>query len=405
MVIERLEDIHSSTDRELVEFLQNLIRIPSWVSDEEHLKSMQNENGVVDLLEEWIKNHTNLDITRQSLDQGRFNLIATKGKPNLVFLAHTDTVAPSQNAQYDQLAAEIHDGKVWGRGATDMKSGIATVLQALSLTPEANNVWILLYADEEYDFLGMKALIRDYSDVRPRFIVSADGADLRIGHGCRGLMEARFRIKGQTGHAAKGNGLNAIDGAFMTLQGTRRYLNKFIHPIMGSTSMNVAYLFGGTELPGGTSYSSAGELVKVGQEGNVIPDLAEFIIDVRPSSADLNIGELTDEMRRLSAVAGYGLEVISVRHDLGAWYTDVSEIEPLVDIAREVLEREVEFEDPGRSGYLDLQMLWEATGRPPAMMFGGGVGATAHTSNEHISIENLIQERNFFKALLDRNSL
>ncbi len=46
-------------------------------------------------------------------------------------------------------------------------------------------------------------------------------------------------------------------------------------------------------------------------------------------------------------------------------------------------------------------MLWSRTARPRAFMFGGGVGDTAHTPQEHISIDALIKSRDFFKAVLD----
>ena len=401
--IERLEDIENTQDRQLVQLLRNLVQIPSWpIIDSENNVVKQSENGVVDFLEDWIRQNTTLQTVRQSLDQGRYNLIASKGNPDLVFLAHTDTVAPSVGSPYDQLAAEIHDGKIWGRGTTDMKSGIATMLQAISLTPNANNLWAIFYADEEFDFLGMKALVRNYSELRPNLIVSSDGSDLKLGHGCRGLMEIKFRLRGQTGHAAKGNGLNAIDGVFDTITETRKYLAKYMHPIMGPTSMNLAYLLGGTELPGGESFTGNGELVRVGKEGNVIPDLAEFILDIRPSSPDLTVDKITEFMSGVAIERGYKFEINGVRHNLGAWYTDVNQIETFREIAKQVTGKKVQFDNPGRSGYIDLQMLWEATGRPPAFMFGGGVGATSHKPDEHIEIESLIKERDFFQKVLEK---
>jgi acetylornithine deacetylase/succinyl-diaminopimelate desuccinylase-like protein len=151
----------------------------------------------------------------------------------LVFLGNTDTVQPSENARYDQLGAGIHNGKIWGRGTTDMKSGIAAMLQALSLTPDAQNTWMFLYADEEYDFLGMKALVSEYSDIRPELMVSSDGSDLKLGHGCRGLIEFRARVTGETGHPARGTGNSAVWGSVEGLKELTEYLEKYKHPIMG----------------------------------------------------------------------------------------------------------------------------------------------------------------------------
>lgn len=158
-----MTDKYNKQDQELVKLTQDLIRIPSWIPDDPQKQSVQNENKVVDFLENWLKKNTKMETERQKLDGNRFNLIAKKGKPNIVFLAHTDTVAPSANAEYNQLTAEIHHNKLYGRGSADMKSGIAAMLQSLSLACNRNNVWIMLYADEEYDFLGMRGLVKKYS--------------------------------------------------------------------------------------------------------------------------------------------------------------------------------------------------------------------------------------------------
>lgn len=395
-----IKKIANGKDKELITLLQNLIRIPSWVSQEsEDAKRIHNENKVVDFLESWARENTDMDVTRQKLEGGRFNLILSKGKPDLVFLGHTDTVSPSPDAPYDQLAAEIHDGKIWGRGAADMKSGIVAMLQALSLVPSANNVWAMFYADEEYDFLGMKGLVKEYSDIKPKFLVSSDGADLEIGHGCRGLIEFTARVKGVTGHPAHGNGINAIDGVFTGMNKLRSYLGDYVHPVMGGTSLNLAYILGGKENE--NSFNKDGILKVVEREGNVIPDIAEFVVDIRPSSPDLTVEKILQTLKSEIEVIGCKFEEVRTRHNLGAWYTDVAQLERFIDIAaKSTGQDEIGIGKPGESGYLDLQMLWEATGRPKAFMFGGGEGATAHKPDEHIKIENLIKTRDFFYNLI-----
>ena len=399
--IESSRQIPNNPDSALIALLQELIRIPSWVSPEKRLKTIHNENQLIDFLENWLKLNTNLDIDRQQLAGGRFNLIATKGKPDLIFLAHTDTVEPSANPPYDQFAAEIHGRKIWGLGSTDMKSGIATMAQALSLSPDAQNLWMFFYADEEKDFLGMKALVERYGDLRPKFIVSSDGSDFKLGHGCRGLIEIRARIRGVTGHAAKGNGISAIDQVYRCLEKTKGYVRKYKHPVMGNTSINLAFILGGQEKTRQQTYDKNGFLKKVGQEGNVIPDIAEFVVDVRPSSPDLTVGKLIDQLRNTAEAGGCKFELVNLRHNLGAWFTEIENAQTAAQIVKEITGHEAEIDKPGESGYLDLQMLWEATGRPPAFMLGGGKGNTAHTPHEHIEIEDLIKERDFFKKVVD----
>lgn len=400
ITIERLDQITNPQDKELVALLQDLVRIPSWV-DKTKGGIKHNENGVVDYLECWLKTNTNFSVRRQKLDGDRYNLIASKGRPEVIFLGHTDTVAPSEGSKYNQFAAEIHDGKIWGRGSTDMKSGIAAMVQALSLSPNVDNIWAMFYADEEYDFLGMKGLVRDYSDLKPGLLVSSDGSNLEIGHGCRGLIDFRARVRGTSGHAAHGNGINAINGLFSGLTGLRNYLDRFNHPVMGGTSLNLAYFLGGQQKEGSINQDDLLEMVA--QEGNVIPDIAECVVDIRPASPDLTVENITSKLKADVESTGCTLEKLRIRHDLGAWYTDLSQIKEYLDLAAEVLkQKEVKINGLDKSGYLDLQMLWAATGKPPAFMFGGGVGFTAHKPDEHIEIENLIKERDFFQKVLNK---
>lgn len=385
-------------DKELVSLLQQLIRIPSYIPDDRNKSKTQNENDLVNFLEDWLNRNTNFSIERQKLNYGRYNLIAKKGKPDLIFLAHTDTVAPSQSAPYDQLKAEIHDNKIWGRGATDMKSGIATMVQALSLVKDVNNVWLFLYADEEYDFLGMKGLMDKYSHVKPKLIVSSDGSDLSFGHGCRGLIEFRGRFYGKTGHPARGNGINAIEIGSELLIDLKKFVLGYKHKVMGGSSFNVAHVIGGAN--NSNSFDKSGRLAVVGQAGNVIADIFEFVLDIRPATPELNPDKIIEFLYGKSKEKHLKFEVIEKTHNYGAWYTDIKDLKKYLDIAEIILDKDIRVDNPGKSGYIDLQMFWDKIGRPPAFMFGGGKGATAHSPNEHIEITSLIKERDFFKELL-----
>lgn len=379
---------------EVVGLLVNLIKIPSFVTDETGV----NENKLVDFVEDWIRKKTKLRVERQTLFGGRFNLIVKHGEPRTVFLGHTDTVFPSQDAPVNQLMGKIIKDEVWGRGATDMKSGLAALMSAAHLTSGSKNFWIIFYADEEYDFLGMKEFVNKFGKLRPKRIVSADGSDLAIGHGCRGLIEITCRVKGETGHPAKGTGKNAIWGSISALTSLKKYLADFHNPIMGGTSFNLAFIQGGAELAKSVGVSN--RLEKVGKAGNVVPDVCEFTIDIRPATPDLDADKVIRFLAKELKDLGLGLEIIERKHDLGAWYTDKREIEGFTKIAKEVV-GECNFGDPRSTGYLDLQMLWQTTGKPPAFMFGGGIGATAHKPDERIKISDLIRTRDFFLKVME----
>jgi len=378
----------------VVSLLVDLIRIPSFVTD----KPGENENKLVDFIESWFKKETGLEVVRQKLSGGRFNLIVKKGAPEAVFLGHTDTVQPSSDAPIDQLLGKIVGDEIWGRGATDMKSGLAALMSAICLSKRAKNFWAFFYADEEYDFLGMNGMLKEFGDLRPKAIISADGSDLVVGHGCRGLIEITFRVIGEAGHPAKGTGKNAIWGTMMVLRKLKQYLDGFSHPVMGETSFNLAYIQGGSKFV--TSVGKDNRLVEVGKAGNVVPDVCEFTVDIRPAKPDLNAQKVIGFLEKEFKILDLESELVERKHDLGAWYTDKKEISDFTQIAKGVVGR-ANFGDPKQTGYLDLQMFWEAVGRPRSLMFGGGIGSTAHKPDERIKIADLIKTRDFFLKVLD----
>lgn len=401
MIIERVDQIENKTDRELIELLQQLVRIPSWVPDNEEGKKTQNEVKLVEFLESWLKTHTDVKVARQALDYGRFNLIATKGNPETIFLAHIDTVAPPANSQFPPFDAVISDGKVWGRGSSDMKCGIAAILQAIALCPKANNFWVMFYADEEYDFLGMKAIVREMSKLKTKCIISADGCDLKIGYGCRGLIEIRVRVLGKSSHATSKKGRNAIQGVYTSVLNLSKYFEELEKEGKGRSSLNLAYVLGGKSM-GKESFDTSNKLVVVGQEGNVVPDIAEFVIDVRPASPEITVDKIVDVLSESLEKMELKIDDVKVRHDLGAWITDREEIVEYCDIAKTVTGNEPKFSDSSKGGYLDIQMLWKALGEPPCLVFGGGTGSKEHTDDENVEIANVIMARNFFIKVLDK---
>lgn len=358
---------------EVVQLLQDLIRIPSFVS----------ENNLVDYIESWLKQNTKLDIIRQPLSGGRFNLLAKNGEPNTIFLAHTDTVQPSVSAKINQLEGKIIKNEIWGRGATDMKSGIAVLMSAAHLVKDAKNYWIMFYADEEHDFLGMKALVKEYGHLRPKRLVSADGSDLKVGHGCRGLIELTCRIRGEVGHPAKETGNSAI-------WGTVQVLNKLRANLENQATFNLAYIHGGTEIP--QSIGPDNRLNEVGKAGNVVSDICEFTLDIRPSFSRINVQSIISQLQKEFNFCKLKFELVEQKHNLGAWNTNPAD---LADLGN------VDFADINSTGYLDLQMLWEATGKPTSFMFGGGIGSTAHKPDERIKISDLIKTRDFFKKVFE----
>jgi succinyl-diaminopimelate desuccinylase len=138
------------------------------------------------------------------------------GRPNLVFAGHTDVVPPGDAARwrFDPFAAEIADGALWGRGACDMKGGVAAAVAAalrfIAGRPFQGSISFLITGDEEGPAVNGTVKLLDWALARgERFdhcilgeptCVSALGDTIK--HGRRGSLNGRLTIHGRQGHVA-----------------------------------------------------------------------------------------------------------------------------------------------------------------------------------------------------------
>lgn len=191
-----------------VQLLANLIREPS-VTPELH--------GVFDVLE------AALVPLGFSCERVRFegdgsypvdNLFATRGTGgrHLLFAGHTDVVPSGDAAAWTHppFAAEIVDGAIYGRGAADMKSGIAAFIAAISRAPTNGTISLAITNDEEADSINGTDKLMAWAEARGhRFdfaIVGEPSASARVGDsikvGRRGSLNGQLRVTGTQGHVA-----------------------------------------------------------------------------------------------------------------------------------------------------------------------------------------------------------
>ena len=146
------------------------------------------------------------------------NLYARFGaaRPNLAFAGHTDVVPPGDKARwrFDPFSGEIADGELWGRGACDMKGGVAAsvaaALRFIARETFTGSISFLLTGDEEgpaingtvklIDWALAKGEAFDHCILGESTSVAAVGDTIK--HGRRGSLNGRLTIQGRQGHAA-----------------------------------------------------------------------------------------------------------------------------------------------------------------------------------------------------------
>ncbi len=168
-------------------------------------------------------------VVRQSVAPGRDNLIATfegTGPSTILLEAHTDTV-PVDGMTIDPFGGVIEGGKLWGRGACDVKGGGVAMYGAfrrlvLEKPADAPRVILAFTVDEEHTFLGAQALVK--SGFKADFAIVAEPTNLNIVRSHKGVVRWQIETTGRACHSSKPqDGINAVYRMGGILSAIERY--------------------------------------------------------------------------------------------------------------------------------------------------------------------------------------
>jgi succinyl-diaminopimelate desuccinylase len=192
---------------ELIDLLTRLIAFPSVTPD---------DAGCQDFIGDYLEN---LGFTVHHLPVNRVrNCWATIGSdnPEFVFAGHTDVVPVGRLEEWHSapFVAEIRDGRLFGRGTADMKSGVAAIILAakncLKQNPNLKFGILLTSAEEGDDYLDGTPKIMEYLEkkgIKPKYCIVGEpsshthtGDCMRIGR--RGSLNANLTVFGKQGHVA-----------------------------------------------------------------------------------------------------------------------------------------------------------------------------------------------------------
>ena len=377
-----------------VELAKRLIAIPSFVSD------AQNEADAVNFLAAYARRklpNFTVQLSPMRGDETRKNIYLLGAKtPRLIFVGHIDTVCPSDGWKTDPFVPTIIDTKLYGLGAADMKGSIASLLIALQSVDRKllDEIAVLLYVDEEYRFAGMKQLIDDgviTRDTQPELVISLDGG-LQVLSGCRGLIKIDMEIVGKSGHASNpANGVNAITNLMDVLNVLKGKLPTFASGL-GTSTLNVAYLRGG-------AVSDTNNPINLQRAGNVIPNYAESIIELRTASPELNAQCAETIIRAECTARNLVLKSFNTKIDLGVWpgsFTD--SMTKFVERCYQKAGIKYAKADPQYIGFIDVQML-AATIDSPTYVIGAG-GENRHGANENVALQDLECAREMYQTII-----
>jgi succinyl-diaminopimelate desuccinylase len=332
-----------------------------------------------------------LETSLQTFAPERANLIARVGgvdsKPPLCFTGHVDTV-PLGNAPWnvDAFAGEIIDGKMYGRGSTDMKCGVAAFVAAIGnmagQLEGTSGAVLVVTAGEEIGCEGAFHLARAGILGSAGAIVVAEPTSNAALVGHKGALWLRLTLKGVTAHGSMPHlGINAAYKAARVLTALETFqFNVAPHPYLGSPTLNV-----------GT--------VRAGLNVNSVPDLAEIGIDIR-SIPGLDHSRIQEHLKS-ELGDDISLEPIV---DVGAVWTDPSSpwIKEVYGIVRTVTGEEAGSEPRTAPYFTDASALTPAFGGPPTIILGPGEAAKAHQTDEFCSVQRIREASDIYSRLAAR---
>jgi acetylornithine deacetylase/succinyl-diaminopimelate desuccinylase-like protein len=363
----------------VVELLQALVRIPSVNPHGEPGTDGVGEKRMAEWLADFLE-PLGAKVEIREVLPDRPNVVAhwpgdTAGKPRVLFAPHTDTVSVA-GMTIDPFGAEIRDGRLWGRGASDTKGSMASMLWALSEMRErlpqlSHEIWFAGLMGEEVSQHGSRALAaEEHFD----FVIAGEPTGLNAVYTHKGSAFVNLRTHGRSAHGARPElGENAIEKMLDVLAYFRGEFAtecaSHSDPVLGASTLSIGTIRGGSKT-------------------NIIPDSCEASVDWRIVPSQYRptiIEELAASLRRICP----DVEVDAI--PAPPLYTDPNH--PMLRKLAACGAKPI-----GAPWFCDA-CFFAAKGMP-SIALGPGSIAQAHTADEWIAIADLERGVDFFHAFL-----
>jgi len=312
---------------------------------------------------------------------GRPNVVARIGPPNtpaLMFAGHLDTVGV-EGMTHDPFSGDIADGRLYGRGSCDMKSGVAAMCVAavrahreLGSTAKRQIV-IAVVADEEYESLGLRALLDN--GLRAECAILTEPTRLAICPAHRGFVWMEIEFVGRAAHGSRYDvGIDAIRHAGLVLAELDALdtvtLHEKSHRLLGRPSLHASTIVGGIGM-------------------STYPDRCILRVERRTIPGETEADALEEIRAACERVRARRPELNVTVRLIGAQLpSDVDVNAPVVRILEQALGSEgLSAPIEGLSAWTDAALL-NAAGIP-AVCFGPGDIALAHAAEEFVPVDEI----------------
>jgi len=369
-----------------VQFLQSLIQVNS-------VNPQGNEKEVAEVIQSYLES-SNLQVELDDLSNNRANLFVTyphvkSEEKYLVYSGHFDTVPTGKvEWEHDPFSGKIIDNKVYGRGTTDMKSGVAAMVLALECLERAGvklngKLQFVGTAGEEVDGYGAKKVVEKGQIDKATALVVSEPSENQLFTAHKGCLWLEIITYGKTAHGSMPyQGINAITAMNEFINTLQTYEFDYTpHRLLGHPTMNIGTIEGGVKT-------------------NVVPDQCNLTLDIRTVPGQDNNIILNDMEKMIKTISEKAKSTYEIKIINRMDSVSTNESDDFIKLAVQTGKNHLDLDlrPSGVNYYTDASVYWPHL-KIPTIIFGPGNPRLAHQPDESVEIDKFIESIRYFIAL------
>lgn len=341
---------------EAVQLLSQLIEIPSYSKE---------ESSTAEVIEEFFTAR-DIEVHKSGNNIWAFAAPFEKNKPTIWLNSHHDTVKPNASYTKDPFLPITEEGKLYGLGSNDAGGPLVSLMAAFTHFYEQDlpfNLIMIASAEEEISGKnGIASVIDQLPPCDLAIVGEPTLMDMAVAE--KGLMVIDAKVHGKAGHSAREEGVNAIYLALDDLQKIRDFEFRKTSQFLGKTKVSAT-------------------VIHSGQQHNVVPDLCEFVLDVRVTDA-YTLEEAIEELKS-------NLSADLIPRSLRLQSSHVAENHMILQVAKKL----------GIKTYGSPTLSDQALIPYPSVKIGPGDSARSHSADEYIYLNEIQKGIEGYIKLLD----
>jgi succinyl-diaminopimelate desuccinylase len=383
------EILHHINEKEVIDLARDLIRIPSE-------NPPGNEKEVAEFIHTKMK-EIGLDAVAVEAERNRPNIIGRlKGKnphPRLLLNGHTDVVPAGEGWQVDPYQGVIKNGKLYGRGAADMKGGIAAMLMAAKAIQNSGieiegELLLAAVVDEETGGEKGTGFLVERKVITADMAIVCEPSNFRLSVSESGVAWIKIKTSGKMVHTIHAdtvqNPIIKMANAILALEKLKQELSTFKHEKYGKPILSV-------------------NMISAGYKENIIPGTCHASIDLRfPPELSIKFDDVIEQIRECVKEYVADFKVITVARPF-TQPEDTEIVKLIMEATKEVKGEYPSFWNKSSNNQIpkedsDVYHLW-VKGRIPSVYFGPGEVELAHCANEYINVKDIIEATKIYTLI------